>query len=148
MAIAQNQDDEVMAAINVTPLTDVLLVLLIIFMITANALQKERIKLPITHYKNKANETDTIITIEKNGDVFVGANRVALEHLEAYLEKLRNSMPEDEEGHRPNKIIIKADQSVEYGTVAEAMDASKTAGFNEISLATKPLEEAKQEENP
>jgi biopolymer transport protein ExbD len=142
MAVSQGQDDEVMAAINITPLTDVLLVLLIIFMIAAAAIQKEKIKIPKTHYKAKANEADTIISIDKDGKVFVGANEVDISQLEPYLEKLRKKLPVDEAtGELTHKVIIKSDKDALYGVVARVMDASKSAGLNEISLATKPLKE-------
>ena len=132
----QEQNDEVMASINITPLTDVLLVLLIIFMITAAAIQKERLHLPATHYKNKAHETDLVISIQKNQALFVGAKEVSFSNLEAYLAKLSSELED--------KVIIKADQDVPYGTVARAMDAARSAGLNNISLATKPLDEQTQ----
>lgn len=142
MAFSQGQEDDVFAAINITPLTDVLLVLLIIFMIAAATIQKEKIKIPTTRYKDKANEADTIISVDKDNKIYVGANEVAYADLEPYLEKIRKGMPPDDNGQQPNKVIIKADEDALYGTIAEVMDASKSAGLNEISLATKPLEKA------
>jgi biopolymer transport protein ExbD len=143
MAVSQNQEDDVMASINVTPLTDVLLVLLIIFMIAASAMKK-KIHLPVTRYKNKANRTDNVITIEKNGSIFVGAKKLSVQKLEPYLHKIRLDQPKNRYGKYPNKVIIKADKNVTYGVVAEAMDAAKSAGLNAISLATKPLHQKKK----
>jgi len=147
MAVSSGQDDDVMASINITPLTDVLLVLLIIFMIAAAAIQKERIKIPLTHYKAKANETDLIISIQKDKSVFVGALPVKSFELESYLEKIVEELPIDESGKPSDKVIIKADEEVPYGSVAEAMDAARAAGLNDISLATKPLQENPPENN-
>lgn len=132
MGPALQQDDEGMASINVTPLTDVLLVLLIIFMIAASAIQRERIRLPMTRYKARANETDLVISIRRDRSVSVGAITVPLNQLEAYLENL---------GADTDKVIVKSDESVPYGIVAQTMDAAKSAGLNNISLATKPIEE-------
>ncbi|MCL5054804.1 MAG: biopolymer transporter ExbD [Firmicutes bacterium] len=143
MAVSQNQDDDVMASINVTPLTDVLLVLLIIFMIAASAMKK-KIHLPVTHYKNKAKRTDNVISIEKNGTIFVGSRKLSIGKLESYLHKIRLDSPINRSGKHSDKVIIKADKNVTYGVVAEAMDAAKSAGLNAISLATKPLNSKKK----
>lgn len=126
-----------MASINITPLTDVLLVLLIIFMITAATIQKERLKLPITHTKNKAVETDLVISIQKDRSIFVGAKELAQSELLPYLQTLVSDTHE-------GSVIIKADAGVPYGAVAFAMDSAKRAGLSNLSLATKPLEEKKQ----
>ncbi len=134
-----------MASINITPLTDVLLVLLIIFMITAGAIQRDRIKIPTTHYKDKANETDLVVSIGRDKGIFVGAKPVEFTNLEAYLEKLAKEFPLDADGKHPHKIIIKCDKDAPYGIVAGVMDSAKLAGFTDISLATKPLEEVKKE---
>jgi len=143
MAFSKDPHDDVMASINITPLTDVLLVLLIIFMMTAAAIHKERIKIPITHYKNKAVETDLVISIQKDKAVFVGAKEVPLENLEFYLEEIVADLPLDERGKHSDRVIIKGDKDAPYGLVALAMDAAKSAGLNNISLATQPLEKEK-----
>ena len=146
MAVSAGQDEDLMSSINITPLTDVLLVLLIIFMITAAAIQKERITIPITKYKDKANETSIIISIPKDGKIYVGATEVKPNDLEGYLENLAKSMPLDPDTQKPtDKVIIKADKDTPYGPVATAMYSARAADLNNISLATKPLDIAQQE---
>lgn len=148
IAFAQGETEDIMASINITPLTDVLFVLLVIFMITAAAIQKERIKIPTTHYKAKAANTDLIISVQQNRKIFVGAIEVPGSELEAYLETLVKQSPLDIQGKHLDKVIVKADEAVPYGVVAQTMDSAKSAGLTDISLATKPLDESEPSAHP
>lgn len=122
-----------MASINITPLTDVLLVLLIIFMIAISAIQKERIEIPQAHFKDKALDTNLVLLIQQDKRMYVGAKEVAIPQLKPYLEKLAQN----------NALILKCHKDVPYGLVAKIMQIANHAGFHNISLATKTMEETK-----
>jgi len=128
---ANDKSDEVMSEINITPLTDVLLVLLIIFMIAATAIAQTgfNIKLPRVVSKEEANPSQIVVNINPRGEVFVGANRVDFPALQPHLAKLATA-------RHSNRIIIKADEGVAYGVVIRVMDCAKSAGLHEIALAT------------
>jgi biopolymer transport protein ExbD len=132
---AGDGDEEVMATINITPLTDCIMVLLIIFMIASTAISQTgfNIKLPRVSSKEEAQQSQIVLSVARNGDIFVGANKVAVNNLEAYLKKLAKSK-------NTNKIVINGDQDVQYGKVIFAMDCSKKAGLTSIALATKTKE--------
>ncbi len=84
------QDEEVMSQINITPLTDCMMVLLIIFMIASTALSQTgfNIQLPRVSTNEESMPSQIVISVAQNGDIFVGAHRVAPEKLEGYLAKL------------------------------------------------------------
>ena len=135
----QTRTHTALAEINVTPLVDVVLVLLIIFMITAPVLQSG-IDVAVPHTRTVAQLTEerTVVTIDKSQNVFLqsgGQDRpISLTDL---TSSLRNSGKTD-----PTKRIIylRADEKVPFGAFASVMDAVKQAGITNISIVTQPLE--------
>ena len=121
--------------INVTPIVDVSLVLLIIFMITAPLLQQG---LPVNLPKAaaptlKRTKTDVIVTIQRDGNVFIGDDEktIPLKDLNAELEKIY--------ADRDNRdLFIKADAELRYGTVVKVMAIAKKAGVERIGMLTQP----------
>lgn len=133
MAIfSRENEDEIMAQINITPLTDCMIVLLIIFMIASTALSQTgfNIKLPRVSTKEETPSTQIVISITKSGEFYVGVNRISPDTLETYLKKLAQSK-------HTNRVVINGDQDVPYGKVVTAMDCSRKAGLTSIALATK-----------
>ena len=123
----------VMSEINVTPLVDVMLVLLIIFMVTAPMMQQGiDIDLPETASSGvETNEDPFILTIKKNGKIFAGKSELKINKLR---EKIRAIF-----ATRKNKqVYIKADKNVNYGTVAQTMAEVRAAGVFNIGLITIP----------
>lgn len=122
-----------MSDINVTPLVDVMLVLLIIFMITAPMMtQGLDVDLPETTAKPIQQEkTPLIITINKNGDIFLDRNKGTQKLLKQQLTDLAKKGTD-----RP--IFLKADKQVPYGLVVSIMADVKEAGFDKLGMITQP----------
>ncbi|MDQ7823755.1 MAG: biopolymer transporter ExbD [Candidatus Eremiobacteraeota bacterium] len=125
-------EEDTMSSINITPLTDCIMVLLIIFMIASTAMSQTgfNIQLPRVSTKEEAPPSQIVLSVSKAGDYFVGANKVATNNLEAYLKKLAATK-------HTNRIIINGDSDVPYGKVISAMDCAKKSGLTSIALATK-----------
>ena len=124
-----------LAEINITPLVDVVLVLLLIFMLTAPVLQSGvEVAIPKTRSVNQLTEERMVVTIDKNQNVFLQDKPINVNDLS---NQLRASGKED-----PAKRIIylRADEQVPFGAFASVMDAVKQAGITNISIVTQPLE--------
>ncbi len=122
-----------MSEINVTPLVDVMLVLLIIFMVTAPMMQQGiDIDLPETASSGVAtNDEPFVLEIRKNKKIYVGDTQLSMEDLRKRLEAIFST--------RKNKqIYLQADRTVDYGYVAEAMGEIRAAGITNIGLVTLP----------
>lgn len=110
--------DEIIATINVTPLVDIMLVLLIIFMLVSTFMLKEAIEVELPHAATSAevNKRTVSIIISKNGDYFVGNEQVT------GLEDLRARMAAEKAENREVQVIIAADREVRHGTVVTVID--------------------------
>jgi biopolymer transport protein TolR len=124
-----------MAEINVTPFVDVMLVLLIIFMITAPLLVAGvPIELPETRANPIEQEREPVqISIANDGGIYVDDNIITPQELPALLTQIRaNSTGED---GKPPQIILRGDKAIDYGTVLSVMGELNRAGLNNISMA-------------
>ncbi len=128
-----------LAEINITPLVDVVLVLLLIFMLTAPVLQSG-IDVAVPHTKSVAQLTEerTVVTIDKQQNVFLqmGSSSdkpVTLTDLTANLRSSTRANP------AKRVIYLRADEKVPFGAFASVMDAVKQAGITNISIVTQPL---------
>jgi len=128
-----------LAEINITPLVDVVLVLLVIFMITAPVLQSGiDVSVPKTRTVKQITEQHLVLTINKNQDIFLGDQPVNIHELGSkLLQAGGNSSSSD-----PTKQVfyLRADEQVPFGAFAAVMDAVKLAGITNISIVTQPLE--------
>lgn len=124
-----------LADINITPLVDVVLVLLIIFMVTAPILQSGiEVSVPKTRTVKEITEEHVVITINKDQRVFLGNDAVNINQIAAKLrQKIRDP--------RNQSIFIRADENVPFGAFATVMDSVKQSGITNISIVTQPLEE-------
>jgi biopolymer transport protein TolR len=122
-----------MAEINVTPLVDVMLVLLIIFMVTAPLLKAAvPVELPDTRAKAMSEEADEVtITIQTDGTVYLEKDALAPGELADRLA----GIPDGPDGKKP-LVTLRADKALDYGRVMEVMGELNRAGFNSISLVT------------
>ncbi len=130
-----NGRKKLVSEINVTPLVDVMLVLLIIFMITAPMMtQGIDVNLPETTSKSlRQEENPIIITITKDGELSI--NEIPLVHALMVQELEQNYAV-----NKDQSILIRADKDVAYGHVATVMEEIKTVGFDKVGMITKPLE--------
>jgi len=123
-----------MADINITPLVDVVLVLLVIFMITAPVLQSGiEVNVPKTRTVKEITVQRTVVTIDRDSQVFLGDKLVNIHDLPRLLRQ-QNTDPSKQ------IIYLRADQRVPFGAFATLMDAVKQAGITNISIVTQPLD--------
>ena len=121
-----------LADINITPLVDVVLVLLVIFMITAPVLQSGiEVAVPKTRTVKEITEQRMVLTIDRNQQVFLGDKPVNLHELAGMLHQPGVSASKQ-------VIYLRADERVPFGAFASVMDAVKQAGITNISIVTQP----------
>lgn len=128
-----------LAEINITPLVDVVLVLLVIFMITAPVLQSGiDVSVPKTRTVREITEQHLVLTINKNQEIFLGDQPVSIHEVGQKLIQAGG----DPATHDTVKqvVYLRADEQVPFGAFAAVMDAVKQAGITNISIVTQPLE--------
>ena len=140
--VVRDESRKVNSNINVTPMVDVMLVLLIIFMVITPMLQNKvvidmvAVVNPVA-MQDADKEDAIVVAITRSGDVFLGQNKTA-------LSELGNQVREKLVDNPGNKMIfIRADARAEYRAVEDAIDAVRTTGVDEVSLLTQ-----KREGNP
>lgn len=123
-----------LAEINITPLVDVVLVLLLIFMLTAPVLQSGvEVAIPKTRSVNQLTEERMVVTIDRDQNVFLQDKPVNVNQLPTLLKSTSKA-----EGTK-RIIYLRADERVPFGAFASVMDAVKQAGITNISIVTQPL---------
>ena len=129
MAVSTGQgEEEVMSTINITPFTDVLLVLLIIFIILA-AVTKEP-KLPAAKNREKVTPSQIVVIIDDKNQIQIGSNIMPITEVSGKFKELQNDT-----NHVYTSVIIKADPGANYGTILQVMDAAKSENLTNFGLA-------------
>ena len=123
-----------LADINITPLVDVVLVLLIIFMVTAPVLQSGiEVAVPKTKTVKEITEERMVISIDKQQRVFLGNDPININEIGATLKKkIRDPQHQ--------AVFVRADEDVPFGAFATVMDAVKQAGISNVSIVTQPID--------
>lgn len=126
--------ESTMAEINITPLTDVMLVLLVVFMVTSPLLMMESMKLKLPEAMSAGEEKGlaTIVSISSDGLFYLNNERVE----KSVLEKM---MAAELKNKGDNALILKADKTVSHGLVVEVLDMARKAGAVKLSIATEPV---------
>jgi biopolymer transport protein ExbD/biopolymer transport protein TolR len=134
-----------LAEINITPLVDVVLVLLLIFMLTAPVLQSGiNVAVPHTRSVTQLTEQRTVVSIDKNQNVFLqSGSQNGGADTPINLTDLTSALRGDSRTDPAKRTIyVRADERVPFGAFASVMDAVKRAGITNISIVTQPLESA------
>ncbi len=133
---SQRNDHRMLSEINVTPFVDVMLVLLVIFMVTAPMMQAGfDVDLPQVKADTLATEEQPLIlAISKDKKIKIQTFEVTLDRLEPKLKLIYES-------RRDKEIYLKADKTIPYGFVTAVMAAVREAGFERLGMITEPLEE-------
>jgi biopolymer transport protein TolR len=133
--VSLGNEKKFMSDINVTPLVDVMLVLLIIFMVTAPMMmQGVEVNLPQTTAKSiKTREDPLILTINKKREIYLEDRQIGLKNLENKVKTIFK--------YRRNKeLLLRADREVPYGFVIEVIAGVKRAGIDKLGMITEPIE--------
>lgn len=131
MAFSTQDSDEVLSEINVTPLVDVMLVLLVVFIVTAPLLTNSiPINLPKTDSVAPVEQRDPlVVSIDDKGQLFINKDQIQPDLLEIKLKEAK--------GADDNlRVQLQADTGVNYGEVARAMASIEKAGINKLSVIT------------
>ena len=133
-------DDRLMSEINVTPFVDVMLVLLIIFMVTAAMMiQGVDVSLPeATSGPLESKQEQLIVTIDQNNQVYINDFRVGIEGLKEKLIQITKNQKADE-------IYLRADKTVAYGMVVYVMSEIKGAGIEKLGMITDPVDDTEND---
>jgi biopolymer transport protein ExbD len=123
-------DDDVMSTINITPFTDVLLVLLIIFIILASITKEP--KLPLAHNKDKVKESQILVYVDAKDHIQIGSFTTDIAGAPQAFKELQ-----DQTNHVYTSVTIKADPKADYGTILQVMDAAKKVDLTNFGLANK-----------
>jgi len=136
MGASPQRDSSVLAQINVTPLVDVMLVLLVIFMVTAPIIQ-QGVQINLPQAKAGAitgSEELLVVTIAKTGKIYLNDNPMSLGELGQKLRAIRKLQADKE-------VYLRADQDVKYGIVMKTIAEIKQAGIERLGMVSRPFSE-------
>lgn len=127
--IAREDNSDIVAEINITPLTDIFLVLLIIFMITSSAIVESggKVNLP-SAVKTQSEPRGTTVTLTPNHEIYVNQKKVNEANLENSLQEVLNTSPD-------KIVILRGDRDVLLGEAVRVLSIVKRAGASEIAIA-------------
>ena len=120
--------------INITPLTDIFLVLLIIMMVVAPTFQSMSNQVVIPEINNGAaiEERDATVSVTRSGSVFLNDNPVNIENLAVELEKIKPRVQKQE-------VVVRADEKVKSSVIMDIMNAAQEAQYKKLTIAGEPL---------
>lgn len=133
MAISTSQEDDVVSEINITPLVDVMLVLLIVFIVTAPLLTNSvKVNLPKAAPTQATDQNKAlVISINPAGEIFLDKDRVSLTNFEKEIQNRKHA-------NSQLALNLNADEAVPYGTVAKLLASIERVGVDKLSVVTVP----------
>ncbi len=133
-----SESDRLISDINVTPFVDVMLVLLVIFMVTAPMMmQGVDVALPeTTSQPLAAKKENLVITINNQNQIFINNHQLGIDFLQDKLKKIL-------EGRDKREVYLRADREITYGFVVRVMAEIKAAGVDKLGMVTEPIREKK-----
>ncbi len=131
MAISSQDSEEALSEMNVTPLVDVMLVLLVIFIVTAPLMTNAiKVTLPKTEAVAPVDRKDPVtVSVDKQGRYFIDKEEVGFDALQPRLTQLKASDPE-------TRVRLQADGGVDFSTVAKALASVERAGITRVAVLT------------
>lgn len=136
MDASSPRENTMISQINVTPLVDVMLVLLVIFMVTAPIIQ-QGVQVNLPQARSSAipgTEEHLVVTVSKNGKVYLNDNAMSLSELGGKLRAIKKL-------DSNKQVYLRADQEVRYGTVMQTIAEIKQAGIERLGMVTRPPSE-------
>lgn len=139
MAIGSNKKSKLFTEINITPLTDIFLVLLIIMMVIAPTFQSmdNSISIPEINSGVSIEQKNATVSITKTGLMYINGKQIEPETLTSELEALKPTLEKPE-------VVVKADESVKSSEILKVMDAAQDAEFKKLIVAGEPLSKKEQ----
>lgn len=133
MAISTGREDDVVSEINVTPLVDVMLVLLIVFIVTAPLMTNSvKVNLPKAAPTQSTQENKAVVlSVNPAGEIFLDKQKVRIEQFENDLKQLKATKQD-------LSLSLNADKGVNYGTVAKLLASIERVGVDKLSIITIP----------
>ncbi|CAB1214257.1 ExbD/TolR family protein [Acinetobacter bouvetii] len=133
MAISTSQDDDIVSDINITPLVDVMLVLLIVFIVTAPLLTNSvKVNLPKAAPTQSTDQNKAlVISVKPDGAIYLDKTPVNLDNFEQEITQRKNA-------NHKLALNLNADETVPYGTVAKLLASIERVGVEKLSVITEP----------
>ncbi|WP_440205938.1 ExbD/TolR family protein [Acinetobacter oleivorans] len=133
MAISTSEQDDVVSEINITPLVDVMLVLLIVFIVTAPLLTNTvKVNLPKAAPTQVTDQTKAVvISVNPKGEIYLDKDKVTIEHFEQAIQTRKAA-------NAKLALNLNADETVPYGTVAKLLASIERVGVDKLSVITSP----------
>jgi len=127
-----------LAEINVTPLVDVMLVLLVIFMITVPVIQSGiQVSVPKTHNTRALTQNLLVVSVDRSGNIYIGDQITNIRTLAANLKQRLPAQASPAQ----QAVYVRADEHVSWGVLARVMDAIKSGGLSTVQMVTQPYDE-------
>ena len=141
MAFSTNKKDKIFSEINITPLTDIFLVLLIIMMVVAPTFNSMDNAVDVPEVNNGINieETKVTVSITKDGSIYVNGENISATQLTNKLLAAKGDMEKPE-------LVVKADKTVKSATIMDVMNAAQNAEYKKLVVAGEPLNKKEQRE--